>query len=382
MSPTTVRPTTTGPPVTSGTGAVVSGNPFSGVQLFPNPYYSSEIHTLAIPSLSPALQTAAAKVAKIPTFAWLDTRSKIPLMESHLKAIRAANQAGQSPPYVGTFVVYDLPDRDCAAAASNGEYSIANGGVALYKAYIDAIKALVVEYSDVKMILLIEPDSLANLITNLNVPKCAGAQSAYLECTNYAIKSLARPNTSMYLDGGHGGWLGWPANIDPAATMYAKVFKDAGSLPQLRGLAVNVANYNAWTINTCPSYTTPNPNCDEKKYINQLGPKLAANGWNAHFIMDTSRNGVQPTAQILQGDWCNLIGAGFGIRPSTNTGDALLDSFVWIKPGGECDGTSDTSAARYDFHCGLADALKPAPEAGEWFQAYFEQLLKFANPAF
>jgi cellulase/cellobiase CelA1 len=84
-----------------------------------------------------------------------DTRSKVPLMESHLVAIRAANQAGASPKIAGTFVVYDLPDRDCAAAASNGEYSIANGGVANYKAYVDAIRALIVAYSDVKIILII-----------------------------------------------------------------------------------------------------------------------------------------------------------------------------------------------------------------------------------
>lgn len=49
------------------------------------------------------------------------------------------------------------------------------------------------------------------------------------------------------------------------------------------------------------------------------------------------RNGVQPTAQNAWGDWCNLIGTGFGVRPTTNTGDALEDAFVWIKPGGECD---------------------------------------------
>ena len=50
-----------------------------------------------------------------------------------------------------------------------------------------------------------------------------------------------------------------------------------------------------------------------------------------------ARNGVQPTAQLAWGDWCNVKGTGFGVRPTTNTGDALADAFVWIKPGGECD---------------------------------------------
>lgn len=76
-------------------------------------------------------------------------------MGTYLANIRALNKAGANPPVAGTFVVYDLPDRDCAAAASNGEYSTANGGVALYYAYIDAIKALLVTYSDVKVILVI-----------------------------------------------------------------------------------------------------------------------------------------------------------------------------------------------------------------------------------
>lgn len=84
-----------------------------------------------------------------------DTASKVPLMGTFLANIRALNKAGAKPPVAGTFVVYDLPDRDCAAAASNGEYSIANNGVANYKAYIDAIKALLVTYSDVKVILVV-----------------------------------------------------------------------------------------------------------------------------------------------------------------------------------------------------------------------------------
>lgn len=76
-------------------------------------------------------------------------------MSEFLADIRAQNKAGASPPIAGQFVVYDLPDRDCAALASNGEYSIANGGVANYKAYIDAIREVLVEYSDIQTILVV-----------------------------------------------------------------------------------------------------------------------------------------------------------------------------------------------------------------------------------
>lgn len=66
-----------------------------------------------------------------PSLTWSsDTADKVStLMAGTLSDIRAANKAGASPPNAGLFVVYDLPDRDCAAAASNGEYSIANNGL-------------------------------------------------------------------------------------------------------------------------------------------------------------------------------------------------------------------------------------------------------------
>jgi cellulose 1,4-beta-cellobiosidase len=68
---TSVKGTTTTTGSGSGTTAAASGNPFSGVALFANPYYASEISSLAIPSLSGAQATAAAEVANVPTFVWL-----------------------------------------------------------------------------------------------------------------------------------------------------------------------------------------------------------------------------------------------------------------------------------------------------------------------
>lgn len=35
-----------------------------------------------------------------------------------------------------------------------------------------------------------------------------------------------------------------------------------------------------------------------------------------------------------------------------------MDAIVWVKPGGECDGTSDQSSSRYDTHCGQSDSTK------------------------
>jgi cellulose 1,4-beta-cellobiosidase len=126
------------------------------------------------------------------------------------------------------------------------------------------------------------------MVTNLDVAECAEAQSAYYECVNYALTTLNLSNVAMYLDAGHAGWLGWPANLSPAAELFAEVYKNASSPASLRGLATNVANYNAWSISTAPLYTAGDSNYDEQLYVNALSPLLEQNGWsNAHFITDT-----------------------------------------------------------------------------------------------
>jgi cellulose 1,4-beta-cellobiosidase len=199
----------------------------------------------------------------------------------------------------GIFVVYDLPDRDCAAAASNGEWSIANGGAANYKAYIKRIRELIIEYSDIRALLVVEPDSLANMVTNMGVAKCAGAAKTYNELTQHAMKELNLPNVAMYLDAGHAGWLGWPANLQPAADLFGKLYTDAGKPAAVRGLATNVANYNAWSAASAPPYTSPNPNYDEKHFVEAFSPLLNAAGFPAKFITDQGRSGKQPTGMLL-----------------------------------------------------------------------------------
>ncbi|EIW84862.1 glycoside hydrolase family 6 protein [Coniophora puteana RWD-64-598 SS2] len=93
-------------------------------------------------------------------------------------------------------------------------------------------------------------------------------------------------------------------------------------------------------------------------YINALSPLLQQQGFSAQFIVDQGRSGVQ-NIRNAWGDWCNIKGAGFG----------------------ECDGTSNSSAPRYDSTCSLSDSLQPAPEAGTWFQQYFEALVTNAAPS-
>ena len=76
---------------------------------------------------------------------------------------------------------------------------------------------------------MIEPNSLSNLATNMNVPKCQQAQIAYMTCVPYAIKQLATlPNAAQYVDAANGGWLGWPDNMQKFVQIVSQVLISAG----------------------------------------------------------------------------------------------------------------------------------------------------------
>ncbi|KAG9044284.1 hypothetical protein FS837_008414 [Tulasnella sp. UAMH 9824] len=366
--------TTTSGSVTTGACGTF-GNPYeSGYSTYLSPYYVAEVNAAIATQTDATLKTKSAKVAQIPNFTWFDSAAKVPTLSTYL-----ADAKSMSSKIIVQIVIYDLPNRDCHAKASNGEFTIANNGVANYKAYIDAISAAITAYPDVRVVAVYEPDSLANLVTNMSDSNCANAHDAYLTCATYALQKLVQCNIWLYLDAGHAGWLGWASNQDPAAQLFAQVYKSA-TPNRVRGLATNVANYNALHADTPDPITAGDPCVDELSYAQAMAPRLTSYGFPAHFIVDQGRSGQQ-NLRVAWGDWCNIKGAGFGIHPTTSTPDPIIDAIVWVKPGGECDGTTNSSSPRYDSTCSLSDAKQPAPEAGTWFEAYFEDLVTYANPA-
>ena len=88
------------------------------------------------------------------------------------------------------------------------------------------------------------------------------------------------------------------------------------------------------------------------------GEKLSALLGGKHFIIDTSRNGIPGTDPQ---DWCNPQGRALGTTPTTNTGHALIDAFLWVKPPGDSDGT-----------------CKGGPSAGKWWAEYALELSRLA----
>ena len=355
-----------------------TGNPYEGARMYLNPDYARAVQGSV--DLAPsALRAAAARVATYSTAIWIDRIAKVADVTRHLDAA-LAEQSREGRPVVTTFVVYDLPGRDCAAHASNGELGVSASDQARYRAeYIDRIAAAFRAHAGQRIVAVIEPDSLPNLATNLSVPACAAAQSAYRDGVAYALRALAMPHVSLYLDAAHAGWLGWPDNRTRAAMIYRSVLDAAGGVDVIRGFVTNVANYTPVTEGSERFGWDFNPCHDEATYARLLGEALAAAGVTRRsFLIDTSRNG-RSGIRAQWGSWCNVQGAGLGARPTVSPAPGI-DAYVWVKPPGESDGTSDRTAARYDDACGNADATSGAPEAGSWFHPYFLALVQNAVP--
>jgi cellulose 1,4-beta-cellobiosidase len=95
-----------------------------------------------------------------------------------------------------------------------------------------------------------------------------------------------------------------------------------------------------------------------------------------------SQNKIDRRAARSQ--WCNQSGAGLGARPRVWP-TAKVGAYIWAKPPGESDGTSDASKVSdpslADPMCSTTKgALPDAPAAGQWFEALFEQLVENAYP--
>jgi cellulose 1,4-beta-cellobiosidase len=106
-----------------------SSNAFKSYTLHPNSFYKAEVEAAVANLSDQSLATAAAKVANVGSFLWLDSIANIEKLKTELATdIPCTNILG--------LVIYDLPGRDCAAKASNGELKV--GEVARYKKeYID-----------------------------------------------------------------------------------------------------------------------------------------------------------------------------------------------------------------------------------------------------
>ncbi|MEV7387984.1 glycoside hydrolase family 6 protein [Streptomyces sp. NPDC091215] len=417
-----------------GTGTRVD-NPYSGAKVYVNPEWSAKA----------AAETGGSRISNQPTGVWLDRIAAINGvnggmgLRDHLDAALAQKGSGEE---VVQLVIYDLPGRDCAALASNGELGPTE--IDKYKSdFIDPIAAILSDskYASLRIVTTIEIDSLPNLVTNTGSRATATANcdtmlanGNYVKGVGYALAKLgAIPNVYNYLDAGHHGWLGWDDNFAPAANLFKQAATSEGAtVDDVQGFITNTANYSAlkennFTINDSVNGTSVRQSkwVDWNRYVDELSfaqafrTELVSVGFNSGIgmLIDTSRNGWGGSARpagpgpttsvdayvdggrydrrIQVGNWCNQAGAGLGERPQASPA-AGIDAYVWMKPPGESDGSSSAipndEGKGFDQMCdptytgnarngnNMSGALPNAPLSGHWFSAQFQQLMANAYP--
>lgn len=371
---------------------------------------------------------------RVPQAVWL-TQGTPESVESDVKStVRRATRKGTVP----ILVAYNIPFRDCAQFSAGGAKTIEE-----YQAWIDGFAAgigdgkavVILEPDGLGIIPWYDPYGNADGSSQLEWcqpaeadPDTAAADRFYM--LNYAVDALkAQPNAVVYLDATHSDWLG----SGDAADRLVRA-----GVERADGFFLNTSNYQfasnsiqsgSW-ISSCIAYATSvNPDdffaCPNQYWnggpegtkiaellgpwtgveLNPLGewsdatddPALNTSGINwryadmldgaqpaTHFVIDTSRNGVGPW-QPPEGqypdpqDWCNPPDRGLGLQPTADTGQPLLDAYLWVKIPGESDGECTRGlgpgGSTIDPEWGIID-----PAAGDWFPEMALDLVRNANP--
>ena len=338
-----------------------AGNPFANSAF----YVSPDIEVLQNQSLEKIDPNAEAElyskiefVQKMPSAVWLDRTEAIyggmenggrRSLAGHFDEALAQQEAlavdGVKPPMTVVIIVYNLPDRDCAALASNGllnEVSDADGdgqpdgtGLQRYREeYINVIAQTFAQYPSLRIVAMLEPDGYPNMVTNVGgsmtaTDKCNAVYEAgvYKTALQYAIGTFAEmDNVYTYIDIGHSGWLGWDNtntdNLQRGVVAFTELVKGAtqsGRLDAIKGFASNTSGYTPLrepyiagthaTRQKLAGFYEWNRHVDELSFIDTLyrrftsGDEVEGDGGAVRrvagqgfpsslgFIIDTARNG-------------------------------------------------------------------------------------------
>ena len=299
--------------------------PFIGADSYINPGYAEQIDkSLAVVS-DANLAKKMQSLKNVPNTVWLESlesisgsKDRMSLEEHLLEAARQQKQhakGGVVKPLTFQVVIFNLPDRDCSALASNGELKSDKDGLAIYKTqFIDAIAQHFADprFEKLRIVAVIEPDSLPNMVTNLSMAECqkVNQNKTYEQGIEYALQTLSKiSNVYLYLDIAHSGWLGWPTNMQQAIQYYSHFLAEISgeSFPIIDGFISNVSGYtpveeeflpdSAFKINyqeiRSAKFYEWNPVFDERNYATKLRNQFIEAGFPAtiQFLIDTSRNG-------------------------------------------------------------------------------------------
>ncbi len=364
---------------TSSSNSSRMDNPFVGATWYVDPIWSAKAQA----------ETNGSKVAKYSTAVWMDRIGAIAPTDGSFGLRDHLDAALAQKANLVQIVVYDLPNRDCHALASNGELKQNAEGTTRYRTeYVDALAAIFsdAKYASLRIIAIIEPDSLPNLTTNLSDPDCAAAAQGpdgYVPNTQYTLNKLYPiKNVYSYIDIGHSGWLGWEAtNMSDAITLIGNAIKGTtAGVNSIAGFVSNTANTTPLSEPFLDAYENTgmpgnngtqvrqakfyewNNHFGEISYVKAWRTKAIAAGFPSSIgmLIDTGRNGwggaARPTAlststdletfvnssridrRAHRGNWCNQA-SGIGERPQVINADGI-DAYVWVKPPGESDGAA------------------------------------------
>lgn len=145
----------------------------------------------------------------------------------------------KSTDVIATFVIYNLPDRECGTTKHRGELENTGPGENSYMGFIDDIKTAVSKFPEISVAFIIEPGSISNSILYGDDPRCAAADPMYQRMITYAITTLSLTNIYLYLDGGDSGTLGWDDKINVAAKKFTSIYNGAEKPGNLRGVRIS-----------------------------------------------------------------------------------------------------------------------------------------------
>jgi endoglucanase len=283
------------------------GDPFAGARLYVDPASDAARSVAALQRSNPTAARAVARIAGAPEAYWVGGNDAVDVRGQVGVYVAAVRAVGALP----LLVAYNIPDRDCGGYSSGGARTPAD-----YRAWI---RAFADGIGSGPAAVILEPDSLASVACLTDA-----ARDARFGLLSDAVGVLTARGVTVYLDGGNSHWM-------PAATMATRLA--AAGVARARGFALNVSNFDV--------------TADEASYGQQIDQAM---GQQAHFVVDTSRNGLGPEAGR---DWCNPPGRALGSPPTAVTGNPLADAYLWVKHPGESDGTC---------HGG--------PAAGAWWSSY------------
>jgi endoglucanase len=296
---------------TESLGFAAYTSPIMGATFYVDPYSNAMKTATAWRTTRPLDAAQMDKIANTASAKWIGSWNTN--VQSDVNTFTTAMSANGATP---VFVAYNIPQRDCGGL-SGGNTTSANA----YKTWISGFAAGI---GSRKAIVILEPDALAQM-------DCLSStdQQLRLSLMNYAVNAFkAKGNIAVYLDAGNPRW------------------KSASTIGQ-RLISAGIANATGFSLNVSNFYTT----ADNINYGTQVSYKVGGR----HFVIDTGRNGLGPTADY---QWCNPSGRALGNKPTTQTGNALVDAFLWIKTPGEsdgaCNGNPSAGAWMPDYALGLA----------------------------